>query len=134
MITTPLLIGRDGLAPVAVFDVDGDLVAVHVSAAPAQSATLAFRAAAWPVDASGVQIDIAGHPVAVNFTHSADVQQVTTHTPAQIAAELRDLLLGVPPEGGHAVHWSDALRAELSIRNAITIAKAAGSLAGWSTV
>ncbi|MGV8944626.1 hypothetical protein [Thermomonas sp.] len=116
-----------GVSPQAVFALDtGDFVALAVVNVPTPAATLACTASAWLVDAEGDAQAVAGIPVLVQFPHTADVQQITTLGVQGIAAALRDLLLGEAAEDPPAIAWSDALSAQVNIRNVIAVARAAG--------
>lgn len=127
-------------APQGVFELDnGDLVALAITTAPTHAATLACLACAWLVDAEGdpkgVDVDADAQPdapVLVRFPHTADVHQLTTLGVQGIADALRDMVLGEAPTDPPAIPWAAQLRAEASIRNRITVARAAGQIIDWS--
>ena len=129
----PLLPGLAELVPQAIFLLDtGDSVAVHVALSATTSATLACVAAAWLVDEDGDMQAVAGNPVAVRMSHVATVQELSTLGAQGIADALRDLLLGEAPVDPPVIAWSDELREQTSIRNVITVARAAGTPIDWS--
>lgn len=123
-------------APQAVFALDnGDLVALAITTAPTNAASLACLACAWLVDEEGdpkgVDVDADAHadaPVLVRFPHTADVHQLATLGVQGIADALRDLVLGEPAADPPPIAWGANLRAEASIRNRITVARAAGQI------
>lgn len=121
--------------PQVVFELEnGDLVALRVTTAVTPMTTLECVAHAWLVDEQGDLQAVEGQPpVLVGFTHTADVTQLAVLGVQGIADALRDLVLGEPASDPPAIPWADALRAQVSIRNAITIARAAGTPIDWST-
>lgn len=125
--------GIDGFEPQAVFALDtGDLVAVAIETASTPAATLAFDCGAWLVDADGDMQAVHGQPVATRCTHAAPAQQIATHGVQTLADALRDLLLGAPADDPPIIPWSEDFRAQVSIRNVITIARAVGVPIDWS--
>ncbi len=115
-------------APQAVFALDnGELVALAISTDPTNAATLACSAACWLVDADGDAQAVAGVPVLSRFSHTADVLQIATLGVQGIADALRDLLLGEPPADPPVIRWPAQLRGQVSIRNVIAVAEAAGT-------
>lgn len=120
-------------APQAVFELDtGALVALAIATEPTPAATLACACACWLVDADGDPQAVAGIPVLSQFQHAADVGQITALGVQGIAAALRDLLLGEPASDPPAIPWSAQLRTQVSIRNVIAVATAAGTPIDWS--
>ena len=114
--------------PQAVFELDtGKLVALAITTAMTNAATLACAAACWLVDAEGDPQQVAGTAVLARFSHAADVQQIAALGVQGIADALRDLLLGEPAGDPPAIAWSAQLRAQVSIRNVIAVAAAAGT-------
>lgn len=130
----PLLpAGPDDVEPQAVFELDtGDLVALRMTTATTPMTTLECVARAWLVDAQGDLQAVAGNPVQSGFTHTADVTQIAALGVQGIADALRDLVLGEAAAEPPPIPWGDALRAQVSIRNVITIARAAGTPIDWS--
>ena len=126
----PLLpAGENGPVPQAIFQLaNGDLVALLVTTAVTLATTLECVARAWLVDDQGDLQGVAGVPVQTAFTHTADVAQISTLGVQGIADALRDLVLGESP----AIPWGAAVRAQVSIQNLITIARAAGTPIDWS--
>jgi len=126
--------------PQAVFEIHGaGLVALAISTTPTPATTLVFDAACWLVDdqgdPQGIDHDADGTadaPILSRFTHAADAHQITTLGVQGIAAALRDLLLGEPAAAPPVIPWADQLRAQVSIRNVITVATAAGTPIDWS--
>lgn len=119
--------------PQAVFELNtGSLVALSIATAPTPAATLACTASCWLVDADGDPQAVAGIPVLSVFQHAADVAQIQALGVQAIAAALRDLLLGDPPDDPPAIPWGDQLRAQVSIRNVIAVAVAAGTPIDWT--
>lgn len=115
-------------APQAVFELDtGTLVALSIATAPTNAATLACTAACWLVDGDGDPQAVAGVPVLSRFNHTGDVQQIAALGVQGIADALRDLLLGEAPADPPAIRWAAPLRAQVSIRNVIAVATAAGT-------
>ena len=120
-------------APQAVFELDtGALVALSIATEATPSTTLACACACWLVDADGDPQAVGGVPVLSQFAHAADAAQIAALGMQGIAAALRDLLLGEPAADPPAIPWSEQLRAEISIRNVIAVAAAAGTPIDWS--
>lgn len=123
-----------GAPPRAVFELDsGHLVALAIATTPTPAATLACEASCWLVDADGDPQAVAGIPVLSQFPHAASVAEITTLGVQGIADALRDLLLGEPANEPPAIRWAEPLRAQVSIRNVIAVATAAGTPIDWST-
>lgn len=119
--------------PQAVFELDtGALVALSIATEPTPSTTLACACACWLVDADGDPQAVGGVPVLSQFAHAADAAQIAALGMQGIADALRDLLLGEPPADPPVIPWSEQLRAEISIRNVIAVAAAAGTPIDWS--
>lgn len=130
---TQLLPGLDGLTPQAVFELDsGDLVAVAISTSQTAAATLAFSGCAWLVDSDGDMQAVDGAPIATRMTHAAPAQQVAAIGVQAIADAIRDALLGEPAQDPPVIAWGHDFREQISIRNTITIARAAGVPIDWS--
>lgn len=130
---TPLLPGLDGITPQAVFELDsGDLVAVAISTSQTAAATLAFAGYAWLVDADGDMQAVDSAPIATRMTHAAPAQQVAAIGVQAIADAIRDLLLGESAQDPPVIAWGHDFREQISIRNVITIARAAGVPIDWS--
>lgn len=126
----PLLPAAEhGPMPQAIFELaNGDLVALLVTKSVTLATSLECVARAWLVDAQGDPQAVAGLPVGTAFTHTADVTQISALGVQGIADALRDLVLGEPP----GIPWGAAIRAQVSIQNIITVARAAGTPVDWS--
>lgn len=123
-----------GAAPAAVFELDSRaLVALAIATAPTPAATLACVASCWLVDADGDPQGVNGVPVLSTFQHVADVSLLSDLGVQGIAEALRDLLLGEPPADPPLIPWPEQLRAQVSIRNVIAVATAAGTPIDWSS-
>ncbi|WP_395706795.1 hypothetical protein [Casimicrobium huifangae] len=123
----------DGLIAQAVYSLDaGDLVAVAITITPAQSARLAVVGRAWLVDTDGDLQAVGGQPVQTACSHSATAQEVIANGVQGLAEALRDLLLGEPDADPPVIAWDAELRAQVSIKNVIAIARAAGTPIDWS--
>lgn len=119
--------------PQAVFELDtGALVALSIATEPTPSTTLACACACWLVDAEGDPQAVGGVPVLSQFAHAADAAQIAALGMQGIADALRDLLLGEPAADPPAIPWAMQLRAQVSIRNVIAVATAAGTPIDWS--
>lgn len=118
----------NGTDPLVIHELPGgDLVAVHFAATRTPINTLDCYIAAWLVDADGDAQASIDQPVLVAFRHNAPMHEVTALGAQGIATAMLDLVMGEvadPP----VIPWGDAVRSELNINNAITMARAAGQI------
>lgn len=124
-----------GIEAQAVVELDsGDLAAINYNASRTVLNTLACHARAWLVDAEGDPQASDNVPVMTEYRHNASailLAQLGTETLAQ---ELTRLVLGEPATDPAIIPWPEDIRATVSLRNAIAIARASGPISDLAAV